>query len=139
MNMARIREKVLHVLEGWPLYEPIDVLSVTALPSEQRFFIGYCTHLRFSLLSLNAQFDTGILYLLEIELPPFLCGQGHGSQLYDCVVEIARALELREVRQTPSGWTPSGETREDWLARHGWKAMEGGREVYKLVDECKAT
>jgi hypothetical protein len=135
MTADRIKAVVLAVLEGWPLYEQVDQVTVAPIHLAKRWlYIGYYTrNPYYCLFKLNAQFDTGILYLLEIELPAFLRGKGHGAKLYDAVVEIARRLELREVRQTPSGWVHTGESREDWLLRRGWTADSSGREVFKVV------
>lgn len=135
MTPDRIRQVVLEVLSDWSLYEEADRIAVVKLYQlPARWFVGYYTADQSHLLGLQLNFDERRLYLLEIELPEFLRGHGHGSSLYDRVMEIARRFEMKEVRQTPSGWTYRGESRENWLLRRGWSECEDGREVFKLVD-----
>ena len=72
---------------------------------------------------------SGDLYLLSIMIAAGDRGKGHGAQLYDLIVQAGRELGCGRVIQTPSGHTPSGETRRSYLFRHGWLPM--GQEVFK--------
>lgn len=70
-------------------------------------------------------------FLLEIEIDPKYRKQGFGSQLYVIAERIAARLGCARIEQTPSGWTPSGETRASYLQRRGW-VLEG-RIAYKRI------
>lgn len=75
-------------------------------------------------------------YLLSISIPPSMRNQGHGSSLYSVIERIAASLGCSEIRQTPSGWTPRGETRRAYLNRRGWLNDDVGQiEVFKPLSK----
>ena len=73
----------------------------------------------------------GIFYLLHINVIEQHRGQGHGAAFYQLLEQIAKDCECHEIRQTPSGWTWTNETRESYLLRRGW--LVDGCEVYKKL------
>jgi len=77
-----------------------------------------------------------IFYLLDISLPEDQRGKGLGEKLYKMMEEIATEHGCKQIRQTPSGWTNSGEKRESYLLRRGW--LKDGGEVYKPTGSTDA-
>lgn len=73
-------------------------------------------------------------YLLWILLPTRMRCQGHGSSLYSVIERIAAALGCSEIWQTPSGWTPKGDTRRSYLHRRGWLDDVAHVEVFKRLE-----
>lgn len=126
-----IEATVRAVLREWPLYQEHDHVQVH--PIGDGWSIMYCAkftgrpftaemHMADpppSLLSINVTADGTKLYLLFIQVHPGYRGQGYGHQLYERVIELARRLGCKEVRQTPSGGYEDDE-RLDYLARRGW-------------------
>jgi len=70
-------------------------------------------------------------YLLSIQIPQEMRGRGEGARLYVAIEQVARDAGCREIRQTPSGWTGTGETRMSYLLRRGWE--RDGNEVFKSL------
>jgi GNAT superfamily N-acetyltransferase len=130
MDQYQVAEVVDRCLQAWSLYRP-GVLRV------RRFADGAlavsCWRGEFLSeevegFSLNVA-ENGICYLLDIKLQEKHRGQGYGDALYKILEEVARELGCSQIRQTPSGWTRTGETRKDYLMRRGW--LNGGIEVFK--------
>ncbi len=80
-----------------------------------------------NLFSVNIIGD--VFYLLSIEIPAEFRGASYGDRLYRLMENAASAFGCREIRQTPSGWTRTGETRQSYLVRRGW--VPDGVEVVK--------
>lgn len=129
-------------MSEWSLYE--KEACIYATPLHPGWSIGYCNTfdgipftpgMRISkdppsFFSLN--WCEAILYLIFIQVAPEHRGKGHGEQLYDLIVEFARRLGCKEVRQTPSGgW--EGQSREAYLVKRGWFMV--GNEAVKLTTE----
>ena len=93
-------------------------------------FVGYMLEANYHW---HANIQDGIFYLLKIKLPEALRGQGLGDKLYRCIEQAARNCGCTEIRQTPSGWTKTGETRLSYLLRRGW--IEESHEVYKELSQ----
>lgn len=72
-----------------------------------------------------------VFYVLSLSIPPRRRGKGHGDSLYRVLEQIAKEFGCREIRQTPSGWTPRGDTRRQYLNRRGWQ--NDGAEVFKRL------
>jgi hypothetical protein len=68
-------------------------------------------------------FDRDTLYLLFVSLPSFLRGLGNGKKLYAMVEELAVDLGLPRIVATPSGTTPRGESRWDYMLRLGYTPL----------------
>lgn len=81
---------------------------------------------------LNYYEDIRTLYILYLQIDASQRGKGHGSQLYEIICNIAKELDCLVVEQTPSGWTPSGDTRVNYLIRRGWTMFRTGVAIKKL-------
>lgn len=132
----------LGVMRQWPLYTHEGEVTAFHCGNDQ-WAIKYNWHRKmrewsagdaYTGFSLNYFTDRRVLYLLSIHLHEKVRGQGHGRQLYDSVIEIGRQIGAREVRQTPSGWTYTGERRRDYLVRHGWTPTGNNAEVFITLD-----
>jgi hypothetical protein len=126
-------------LQNWPGYAPQHSLESHVAPCNT--WIGYRTSPQVHPFG-TTHFDVNItesasepltFYLLHIELEAALRGIGLGARLYELLTEIARELDCKRIVQTPSGWTPSGETRDAYLQRRGWLPL-GNYEVYKPLE-----
>lgn len=120
---SRIEDTVRRVLSGWTLYRPEHYVHVCERPGfiSIEYFAAADWHFRaedLSAFSLNVQGLT--LYLLHIRLRSSDRGKGLGSGLYSAIEEIAYQLGCARIEQTPSGWTPDGDTRANYLKRRGW-------------------
>lgn len=113
------------VKAGFSLFKDTDQTLYRELP--ETTVLAYSTH-GFSGMErhLGCTFDmnyhprTRVAYLVGIEIPASLRGQGYGQQLYLVVEAVARELHSFYLEQTPSGTTPSGESRMDYLLRRGY-------------------
>lgn len=72
-------------------------------------------------------------YLVEIELDERRRGRGEGWSLYESIEGISRNLGCNLLRQTPSGYTFKGESRENYLMRRGYKKVPNCIEVEKIL------
>jgi len=123
-----------HLEDDFPLFEESHTVDARDL-GEEKFWVGYrttkgraprdSTH-----FDINVERD--ICYLLWIELVREERGKNHGRALYGAVENIARDLGCDRVRQTPSGWTPDGKTRKDYLKNLGYVGVKGSEEVEKV-------
>jgi len=75
----------------------------------------------------DIQLIDDICYILDIELDKRERGHGVGWSLYEAIHSFAKDFGCR-VRQTPSGWTPEGKTRREYLLERGY-APFGEKEV----------
>ena len=137
-NAKKITREVL--AEKWRLYVPGSLLCTYIRP--RMFFLGYAATTDGGPLLMSqrreentvayfgANFNSDTFWLLSIHLPKGAREYGDGLALYQSVEGIARRIGCREVIQTPSGWASTGETRLDYLVRHGWKP-HGNIEVRK--------
>lgn len=123
-------EKALDAARGEISKLPFDS-GTSSLRSREigdcRLWIGYSTGTKETYFHTNV--DGDVLYLLTIQVAEHFRGRGYGDRLYDIVEDLAVDLGCREVRQTPSGWTTTKETRRSYLNRRGW--IDDGAEVYK--------
>lgn len=71
-------------------------------------------------------------YLIWIEVKAEDRGKGYGDQLYKLITEIARRMGCKRIIQNPSGKSPQGETRRDYLLRRGW-VPHGEDELMKAL------
>jgi GNAT superfamily N-acetyltransferase len=117
-------------LRNWPLYQGESEM-VHVVKQCEFVAISYGTQPMAHRLDL--QLELGICYLLHIAIEPEHRGKGHGAALYEIVEGIAKSLGCKEVRQTPSGWTHTGETRMRYLVRRGWHP--DGAEVVKRIEQ----
>lgn len=115
-------------IRKFALYDPAHEVLVHPIgkgktSGNEHWWIGYRTHPS-NIPDGSTHFDLNlcddILYLLHIELLREHRGKGHGSQLYQVVEAIAKRLKCSMLEQTPSGWTPSGDTRAKYLERRGY-------------------
>lgn len=118
---------------GFPLYNSDHTVQALPLPTDGGMWIGYRTNPRnipqgTTHLDINLKGDT--CFLVHIELDPSKRGQGFGRDLYRTVEDFAKLAGSRVVRMTPSGWTPSGKTRKDYLLGLGYVPL-GKFEVEK--------
>lgn len=73
-----------------------------------------------------------ICYLLSIQIPEHLRGQGHGRELYAAVERFASQMGCDRVRMTPSGWATKDKTRREYMLRLGYSRV-GTSEVEKVI------
>jgi GNAT superfamily N-acetyltransferase len=66
-----------------------------------------------------------ICYLAEIELLESLRGKGYGRKLYKIIEDIGRGLGCDRIFMYPSGWTPNGKRRRDYMIRLGYEDLNG--------------
>lgn len=138
-------ENALRVaLRKWPLYREADHVMATPLDDTgDHWSLQYCTYFEGGAFTATAR--TGetqpnmvsldvlpcITYLLSIRIGREHRGQGLGAALYDRLCDFARSHGCLLIEQTPSGQTPSGQSREAYLLKRGWKRH--GRSVYKAM------
>jgi GNAT superfamily N-acetyltransferase len=130
MIAERIEKVFADHLVKHPLYESghINVFCI----SDNTWSINYRISnipQRKSEMCFSVNIIKGIFYILHINLPQDQRGKGLGKTLYEILAEIARECGCSQIRQTPSGWTHTQETRESYLLRHGW--IKSDNEVYK--------
>ena len=68
----------------------------------------------------DIQLIENICYILNIELDRDKRGSGLGWNLYGAIHCFAKDFGCEKIRQTPSGWTPEGKTRRDYLLEKGY-------------------
>ncbi len=107
---------------------PIGTLDLCPIGNGS-VWIGSRITNQLNLFSVNIIGD--VFYLLSIQIPAEFRGAGHGERLYRLMEVVARVFGCREIRQTPSGWTVTGETRQSYLVRRGW--VIDGNEVMKTI------
>jgi len=113
----------------WGLFDSTDVVELGRLRLNTGYWMSHRDAAGYTFWDANV--IDGVFYLLSIALPPYACGRGLGSALYEILTEIAADLGCREIRQTPSGWTHNGESRLDYLLRRGWE--QDGRECFRRL------
>ena len=119
-------------LSAWPLY--CDEHEVLMRPLDHGHWLAYRTkpaNHPFGTTHWDANVIDTVFYLLHIELLSANRGKGYGNQLYEIIERIAADIGCTEIRQTPSGWTPRGESRMNYLCRRGW--ARDGEEVMKRL------
>lgn len=69
--------------------------------------------------------------LLWVYLRPRFRGQGIGYALYRIAERVAADCGCSEIRATPSGWTPSDETRASYMQRRlEWLPLNGSGQLH---------
>jgi hypothetical protein len=129
MNVGEAVRIVEEALRGFPGFECGKALAARS-PSGS-LCVGWTGDSglpRFSSPRLDLQVDPPVCWLLSIWIPGWMRGQGAGSDLYRRAMLIAASLGCAEMRATPSGTVPSGESRASWMVRRGWIPC-GGREM----------
>lgn len=119
-------------MSTWNLYREGDALFAIDL-TDFGLSLGYCrgNTRRRDGTSWDANVVKGIFYLLHIQIAKSYRGKGHGGTLYETVERIAKQLGCTEIRQHPSGRTPSGESRRAYCFRRDW--LPDGMEVFKKL------
>lgn len=127
-----VRSVVEKYLRGWEGDSPLHRLHVWRFPNgDWAVSLNLNQHpVRFDL---NIKGD--VFYILWLCLPENMRGKGIGADLYRRFEAMASELGCLQIRQTPSGWTKTGETRESYLRRRGWMKQDGSDEVYKLLNQ----
>lgn len=115
----------------WPAYRATDQIKVKRFDAD-KIFIGYNVDGGSPGWYWTANVIDDVFYLLSIFLPHAMRGKGLGNQLYEIITDIAHELGCREIRQTPSGTTTTGESRLRYLIRRDWWP-DGGQEVMKKL------
>ncbi len=123
----RIEPLVRESMSTWHAYRSTDVIVVHPVMN-RLIFIGYNTQEEWHWY---ANIVEDVFYLMKIRLPEAMRGKGLGDKLYSCITDLAKSLGCSEIRQTPSGWTKTGETRMSYLMRRGWLPSPCGSEVFK--------
>lgn len=133
------RRYFLEELAKWPLFIPAHEVTVHVTePGRPRVAFGYLSDLAARIYSdeglvlLDLELDRDTLYGLSVWLKPQHRGQGLGQQLYEVWERLGRRLGCRRIVGYPSGWTSTGETRADYMLRHGFTLMATG-EVEKVL------
>jgi hypothetical protein len=112
-------------IKTFTLYDAMHNIGIKSI-GQNRWWIGYSTDNRARMGDFGTSFDLNYyedirtLYLLHLQIDASQRGRGHGSQIYEIICNIAKELDCLIVEQTPSGWTPSGDTRANYLIRRGW-------------------
>ena len=130
MNCKELVDIALRHLSGWPLYQ--EDHKVLAREISGGWWLGYQSvqselHFRYEYFDVNIIRD--IFYVLDIGIRKRFRGKGYGAALYKVLEAIAQDCQCKHVQMTPSGWTPSGETRKDYLLKRGYQKY--GVEVIK--------
>ena len=112
-------------LSRFPLFN--DRHTVNVSPSSD----GVCMNYRTTSDDIpvgSTHFDLEIIgdacYILWIELHERHRGLGHGRKLYGIIEDIARKSGCKRVIQTPSGSTPNGKSRRDYVLGLGYKRLD---------------
>lgn len=124
MTAAELTTIVRNHLNFFALFQQQHGVYVHPIPNTaDHWSVGYRS-LPGNWVPGSTHFDLNICgdvcHLLFIEVEKRHRGWGHGKQLYELIVAIAKELGCTTVEQTASGKTPRGETRGQYLARHGW-------------------
>jgi len=125
-----LQELTLKHLQKHPLYKSQHTVRAREIPNG--WWIGYRTTPS-NLTIRTTHFDVNItqktFFVLHIEIEGKYRGKGYGDALYKTLEHIAEEAGCEKIQMMPSGWTPSGETRESYLLRRGYKKF--GEEVVK--------
>lgn len=140
MKFEQIYETMTRdALDGHLLYAPEQPVHVHITP-EDFVCIGWQAD-----DSLPSQRETyfdvqkirNVLFLLHIQIAEGHRGKGLGEELYRRIEWLAADMGCDQIWQTPSGWLPSGETRESYLDRKlGYTIVK--HEAYKRVVRTSA-
>ncbi|VVB77545.1 Uncharacterised protein [uncultured archaeon] len=128
MEKEQIKDLMLsHLRESFSLFRDDNKVHVH-LSDYNHFCIGYRTNgERLSELKGTTHFDIELIddicYILYIELVEEERGMGIGWSLYETIHKFAKDYGAKKVRQTPSGWTPQGKTRRDYLLSRKYAPM----------------
>jgi hypothetical protein len=123
----------------WPLFSADNHILSSKTMSNDNLYVGYSNAQPdgrddYKLGTWKANIIGDVFYLLSIYIPENRRGEGHGDHLYRICENVAAEIGCREIRQTPSGWTPSGETRRSYLHRRGWRdCIDSQCEVFKRL------
>jgi len=134
-SIAEMERTAKRLFAYWPGFLDTHRIQLHQIASD-KVWIGYRTregnmHAESTHVEINVIDD--VLYILHIEIDRGLRGMGLGSLLYTICEQLARSLGCRQIRQTPSGVTPTGEYRRDYLLRRQWSI--DGNEVYKNLTD----
>lgn len=121
MNLHEVELVLKRNLLKWPPFEE-GQLRLETLSRPDHLWISFRTVA--TLIQHSTHFDVNVdgstFYLLHIELEDRHRNKGLGSQLYQILEKVAQEIGCRVFEQTPSGWTPRGETRAAYLQRRGY-------------------
>lgn len=135
-NTDSVIEVVERQMQTWRIFKKTKhTFSIKAM-SDTNLYIGFSNtheerHGDYSYAQWKVNIIGDVFYLLTISIPQRRRGKGHGATLYKVLEQIAAELGCREIRQTPSGWAPTGEDRRSYLNRRGWE--NDGAEVFKRL------
>lgn len=141
-----MEDLIRRVMQQWPLYTPAAHVLYHET-TDGTLIVQYCgefpgrpftadmhlAHEPPNSFALNI-LPHGPCYLLSIYVVAAQRGQGHGSRLYELIIELARELGCRSVWQLPSGTTHDKDSRMNYLLRRGWEETASGQvwwNIYK--------
>ena len=133
LSTSTLSELVRKHLRSLPIFEEGHSVNVVEI-SDGKFYIGYRTtsdKIPRETTHFNLNLIDNICYVLWIELCEQEKGRGFGRQLYGIIEAFARDAGCDRVRLTPSGETPSGKTRLEYMRALGYQEL--GDEVEKLI------
>ena len=132
MTQRQIESAMRRRMRRWKLFNPRGPLFAIRLENGD-WSLGYAS--RRGVHPKDTHWDAniikGVFYLLRIQVAPMYRGRGDGAKLYELIEQLACDLGCTQIRQHPSGWTPTGETRKSYLERRGW--IDDGIESFKLL------
>ena len=106
----------------FPLYRDDHTISARPIVLN-RTWVGYRTtkaNIPFGTTHFDLNLEGETCYLLDIELQKDSRGKGNGRDLYATIEEFALLVGSPWVQTTPSGWTPAGKTRRDYMRKLGY-------------------
>ena len=133
MKIEEISDLMRKNLRELPIFDKTHEIGVRKI-DEEKLWVGYRT--TEGLQRGTTRFDLNIIenicYILWIELSKEHRGKNLGKSLFSIIENFAKDYGCNKVRLTPSGWTPSGKTRLEYMKSLGYH--EVGIEVEKMLD-----
>lgn len=139
MTKQTIKDCFLRLLSSYPLYSQSWRVHVQSLGVDGWWSVsldsGEMPHTAIPRSStyVDINIENDVFYLLHIELDKKHRGQGYGESLYKICEDAAASLGCKTIKQTPSGWTATGDSRLQYLLKRSWQLCKvpGGVVVYK--------
>jgi len=123
MKLEEISDLMKENLNEFPIFNQNHRINTKKI-RDDKFWIGYRTAKDNSLKG-TTNFDLNIIgdtcYILWIELAKEHQGKNLGKLLYKTIENFAKDYGCKRVRLTPSGWTPKGKTRLEYMKSLGYK------------------
>ena len=135
MKLEEIPDLMRENLRQLPIFNETHKVAAKKL-DDNKIWIGYRTTNNFP--RGTTYFDLNIIgttcYVLWIELKKEQRGKNLGRSLFKAIEDFAKNYGCDKVILTPSGYTPSGKTRLEYMKSLGYHEL-GRNEVEKILKQ----